>query len=139
MLGDIGSNWVDIGGRGRGALRPSADLGLGLGGPWATLGPRKGHPSVAHGPAKRGIAEVPLFATKVEKWRAGCEGIAEIAVIARDRESRNLPRINTDNNRIENTNPEQISVDQWWVPQRGGDASAWTARSVPIRRPAGSA
>jgi hypothetical protein len=71
MLGDVGSTWVDIGGRGRGALRPSADLGLGLGAPWATLGPRKGHPSVAHGPAKRGIAEVPLFATKVEKWRAG--------------------------------------------------------------------
>jgi hypothetical protein len=50
-------------------LRPSADLGLGLGlgGPWVALGWPKGHPSVAQGPPKRRTEQVVLFATRVEK------------------------------------------------------------------------
>jgi hypothetical protein len=48
-------------------LRPSADVGLGLGHPRVTPGSRKGHPSVTQGRPKGRFEKVPLFAANVEK------------------------------------------------------------------------
>jgi len=52
-------------------LRPSADLGLGLGHPWVTQGPPKRHPRATQGPPKRRFGVRALFSTKAEKRGVG--------------------------------------------------------------------
>jgi len=66
------------------AVRPSADLGLGLGHPRVTQGSPKRHPRATQGPPKRRFGVRALFSTKAGKRGVGSE-IAVIAVIARDR------------------------------------------------------
>jgi hypothetical protein len=59
------------------ALRPSADLGLGLelglglGDPRVTQASRMGDPSVTQGKPERGFVELSLFAMRIRKWRVG--------------------------------------------------------------------
>ena len=59
-------------------------LGLGLGGPWVAQGWPKRRPRATQGPRERRMEEVPLFATKVGKGRAGEKRSGDL-VIARDR------------------------------------------------------
>src|SRR5260221_11140073 len=73
-------------------LRPSACLGLGLGHPWVTQASRKRHARVSQGSRRGRIAEVSLFAMKVEKCWVGAD-ISGDQVIAREsvhRKNRNL-------------------------------------------------
>jgi hypothetical protein len=85
-----------------GKSQPSADtLGLGLGHPWVTQGPRKGHARATQGPRK-GHPRVDFgfglcFQQKLEKGRGGVSEIAMIAKDRRDRKGKTSPLINTDN------------------------------------------
>ena len=54
-----------------GKLRPSADLGLGLGDPRVTLGSPKRHARATHGPRKRRFRVKALFAIEIEKRPGG--------------------------------------------------------------------
>ena len=60
------------------SLRPSADLGLGLGGPWVAQAWPKGHPSVTQARPKGRFTKVLCLQQKLEKGGGGHE-IAEIA------------------------------------------------------------
>jgi hypothetical protein len=62
-------------------------LGLGLGHPWATQGPRKRRPRVTQGSPLGEILISALFAARVQKMGGGAESPSShvIADIARDR------------------------------------------------------
>jgi len=65
---EAASSWLLATGYWRG-LATLCRLGLGLGDPWATQGPRKGHPSVAQGRPKRRFMLSMFVCNK--SWKMG--------------------------------------------------------------------